>query len=244
MPEITSEDERVEVSALQNTFNIFASIVGIGLSFALGGFLAEEGLLGFGGTLLLILVFTFSTIEMIVFIPTILTIPEKPVQRKERDLIREIKIVLQNKNYVLWFTGQGIFSIGLILVTTLAMDFIKDVLQFDEPIKFILFGASLLGTMILAFPFWIHVARKWGKKRALITGLIWLVAILPLTRIIGNLDFIDVDIQGYIFGVLVAIGLSAYYLFPYAIIADIADKDERDTTENRAGMYTGFVSVP
>ena len=57
----------------------------------------------------------------------------------------------------------------------------------------------------------------------------------------GTLTF---EYLGYLWAFLTGVGLSGPYLFPYAIIADIADKDERETNESRAGMYNGFNSIP
>ena len=55
---------------------------------------------------------------------------------------------------------------------------------------------------------------------------------------------LPIEIQGLILVTLAAIGLSGYWLFPYVIIAHIAEVDEIITGESRAGMYTGFNSIP
>ena len=67
---------------------------------------------------------------------------------------------------------------------------------------------------------------------------------LLLTTVVGKVPWIPTEIQGYIFGLGLGIGLSAGTLFPYAIIADLADDDERKSGQNRAGLYTGFKSIP
>ncbi len=245
MPEITLETERMEMSGLQNTANLLAAAVGIGFSFLLAGIFEElGGLQGIGGTILVGAAIFFALIEMVGFIPTLLSIKERPVTPPPRDIIREFKIVLTNRNYVIWLIGQGIFSIGLIMVTSLALNFVKEVLGFTTIIKFVTFGVLLFGTAIISFGLWAKVANKFGKKNALVIGLSWMAIILPFTLVIGKLPLIPTDIQGYLFSIGIAIGLAAYYIFPYAIIADIADHDERVTAENRAGMYTGFNSIP
>ena len=67
---------------------------------------------------------------------------------------------------------------------------------------------------------------------------------MPLTIVVGKINFLAPIVQGYIFGAGAIFGIGAAYLFPYAIVADFADKDERDSSQNRSGMYTGFKSIP
>ncbi len=245
MPEITLETERMEVSGLQNTANLLAAAVGIGYSFLLAGIFEElGGLQGIGGLVLVGAAIFFAIIEIIGFIPTLLSIKERPANPPPRDILREFRVVLTNKNYVIWLIGQGIFSIGLIMVTSLALNFVKEVLGFTTVVKCLIFGALLFGTAMASFILWIKFAHLHGKRKALVVGLSWMVIVLPFTVVVGKLPLIPTDMQGYLFSIAIAIGLAAYYIFPYAIIADIADQDERVTNENRAGMYTGFNSIP
>jgi Na+/melibiose symporter-like transporter len=76
--------------------------------------------------------------------------------------------------------------------------------------------------------------------------MVYLAFIMPLMMVIGQYEFIPIPIllQGLIFAILAAAGLSAYYLLPYAIVGDIVEKDEQETGESRAGMYYGFESIP
>ena len=76
--------------------------------------------------------------------------------------------------------------------------------------------------------------------------MVYLAFVMPLMMFIGQLEFIPFPllVQGVIFAILAAGGLSAYYLLPYAIVGDIVEKDERETGESRAGMYYGFESIP
>ncbi|MHA1303744.1 MAG: MFS transporter [Candidatus Heimdallarchaeaceae archaeon] len=244
MPEITSDEERVEVSALQNASNLIATIVGLGFTFFIAGYLNSQGGIDSpAGTVLLVAVLVFAVIEILMFLPTLLSIKEREVERKERDLMREFKVVLRNKNYVVWFIGQGIYSMGVTILLALTLDYINFI-GLSGIVDFSIFGVSMFGMVIVAFIFWGKLAKKIGKKKSLLLGFGWLIIILPLTLIVGQVPFLPSKLQGYIFGFLMGFGLSSVYLFPYAIIGDIADMDERITNESRAGMYTGFNSIP
>ncbi len=245
MPEITAPEERVPLSGYQNTFNLLASIIGFGFSFFLAGYLTETGgITGPGGKFILIAVIIFSLIEVLGFLPTILFIKEPQIQPVQRDLLSEIKVVLWNKNYFIWLLAEGVASIGIILVTTLALNYIQDVLGFTSTLQFVIFGACLFGGVMVAFPIWGKIAAIIGKRRALIIGFIWFTATLPLSVIVGKVPGIPYDHQGYLYGLTLAFGLASYYIFRYAIVADIAAHDELQTNEARAGMYTGFDSIP
>ncbi|UJG42123.1 MAG: MFS transporter [Candidatus Heimdallarchaeum aukensis] len=244
MPEITGEDERIEVSALQNSSNLIATIVGLGFTFFIAGYLNEQGGIDSkAGIVLLVSVVVFAVIEIMMFLPTLISIKEKEIKPVERDIVNEIKTVMKNKNYVIWLIGQGIYSIGVTILLSLTLDFIEYI-GLSGIVDFAIFGISMFGTVMISFVFWGKLAKKIGKKKSLISGFLYSSLILPLTLVVGKLPFLPVNVQGYIFGFLMGLGLSSIYLFPYAIIADIADKDSKETNEARAGMYTGFNSIP
>jgi len=106
-------------------------------------------------------------------------------------------------------------------------------------------GILLLATVVLFFV-WTAVSRGVGKKRPLVMSLVVLAASLPLTLIIGQqvLNFVPSIIQATSFILLVAVGISGWYLFPNPVTADIAHDDEITSGEARAGSYYGLISVP
>ena len=250
MPEVTTEDDRVSMSAIQNTTNLFATIGGLAFAFIFSGMLDEQikevgpsAILGELGIILLVAVLIFALIEVLAFIPALLSIKEEPVERKERDILREFKIVLTNKNYVLWFITQGIYSMGLTILTALTFDLIG-FLGLTGIVDFAIFAAAMFGTTMISFILWEKLSKRIGKRIGLLISYGCLILILPLTLVLGNIPLIPNNVETWIFGFLLGFGLSTTYLFPNAIIGDLADEDERITKESRAGMYTGFNSIP
>ncbi|MBK5114018.1 MAG: MFS transporter [Candidatus Heimdallarchaeota archaeon] len=249
MTEITTEDDRVGMSGIQNFTNLFSNLLGFAFVFMIPTFLhLEEGqaLTGDASTTLIISIVVFAIIEMVVFLPALLMIKEKKVERKQRNILREFKVVLTNRNYIIWFMAQGVYSMGLTLITALVLDFATDILMFTNFIQTVVFGLLVFGTIMLCFLAWVPIAKRIGKKWSIIISFLFLGAVLPFSLIfrvipVGTLTF---EYIGYLYAFLLGVGLSGPYLFPYAIIADIADKDERDTKESRAGMYNGFNSIP
>ncbi|MBY8999545.1 MAG: MFS transporter [Candidatus Heimdallarchaeota archaeon] len=240
MPEITTEEDRVNVSGYQNTSNLIATVGGLAFVFIIAGGLSEEGISSSYGTFLIFAIIAFAVIEVLMFLPMLLTIEERQVERKERNILREFKVVLKNKNYVIWFIAQGIYSIGLTILLSLTLD-LMGFMGLSGIQDFSIFGVLMFGMVIVSFVFWTRLSKKIGKKWSLIIGFACVIVVLPCTLFVAEIPY---NIGGYLFGFLLGIGLSVSYLFPYAIIGDIADEDERLTKESRAGMYTGFNSIP
>ena len=250
MPEVTTEEDRVGMSGIQNASNLIATVGGLAFAFIFTGMLDEEikkvgpsAILGPLGIVLLVAVIIFAVIEVLAFLPALITIKEEEVVRKERDILREFKVVLSNKNYVLWFITQGIYSMGLTILTALTFNLIS-FLGLTGITEFAVFAVAMFGTTMVSFIFWEKMSKRIGKRVGLFISYGCLIVILPLTLVLGNIPYIPDNIETWVFGILLGFGLSTTYLFPNAIIGDLADKDERDTGESRAGMYTGFNSIP
>ncbi len=246
MPEITSEDERVQVAGLMNTVNLIGGAIGSGFVLVMSGFIREDpqGIYGDAGKYLLIFALLFAVLELLFFLPALLKIKEKEVETKQKNAWSEIKVALRNRNYMIWVGGFTILNVGVTIMSALILDFLEKVIGVVNAIEKFLFAAVMLCVFVLSFLFWGSFAKKFGKKWSLIIAFTWLIIWIPITPLIGKIPLIPPIVQGYGFGIGVVFGISAAYLFPYAILADFADKDERETSENRSGLYTGFKGLP
>lgn len=237
MPEITEVHERVEVSNYENTFNLMGNIVGIIFSFGLSLFL-EMGLT------LAQIVTVFGILEILCYMPAAIRIREPAKYIKFPSIWREMRIVLKNRNYVAWILARGLMSVAIAFVTSFVLLYVSDVLQFSG-IDTLYFAFVLLVTVVTFFNVWHQFSKRWKIKKTMTLAIIVLAMVLPLSWVIGRVPIpLDLKIQGYIFIALAAVGISGYWLFPYAIVANIAEADEIVTGESRAGMYTGFDSIP
>ena len=243
--EITNDDERIGVSAIQNVSNLSASLVGAGYILWISDLYGETAKIeDASGIWLLVFAIIFAIIEIALFLPALLTIKEKTVKFVKRNVWKEIKTTLKNRNYVIYMISFSIMWVGVIYVTAMLLDFIHITLEFDTNAETLPFAATLFASTILAYVFWTPIGNKIGKKKALAISFIVLIIWIPLTPLIGKITFIPLAVQGYIFGIIAVFFIAPSFLLPYAIIGDIADKDERDTTINRAGLYTGFKNIP
>jgi len=242
MPEITEPRERVFISMLENISNFFALAVSVIAGFMIPSVLEGEGI--FSLTFLTFLL-TVGVLEILLYLPPILFIPREEKHVPLPSLRRALEIVLKNRNYVLWMLAQGISSVGTTILATNVIEYVQTILNVGGFTGQLTFGVVLLVTIMALFPVWGRIIKKKGKRFSFILCMVIMAASLPLTLIIGQVSLpIPQTIMSYIFLILVSSGLSGYHLLPYVVIADLAEEDELKTSEPRAGMYTGFNSIP
>ena len=239
LAEIADPQERVEVSAYQNVFGMGAQIVGTLAGFALPVLMAS------GESQAFFLLLALAIIEVVLYTPALIKIREKDRPIPKPDVRREISVVLSNKNYLYWFTLQGLMSMPTAILASLIMTYLQKVLDVTGT-GFMIIGALMLFMTILLFPVWAKLSQRVGKKRPLEASILILILSLPLTLILGQpfLSSIPSMVQGALFISLFGVGISGWYLLPNPVTADMAQEDEIQGGEARAGSYNGLISIP
>jgi GPH family glycoside/pentoside/hexuronide:cation symporter len=245
MPEITEPEERASVSAWQNGANFAASTLGIFGSILLPLILPA----GFISTPLLILILVIVLIELIGFIPPLLKIKGEGKFLKQPAFRRDYGFALRNRNYVLWIIVQGILSFAFVMIETIAMTYLtgsKSVLHFNFFPQMVIFGVEMLVIIYSFFVIWPALIRRRGKRYTLTISLLITMIACPFIFFVGQVPGfpLSADLQAYIVIGLILTGLAGYFLMPYIIYADFAHVDQIRTGEGRAGVYTGFSSIP
>ncbi len=239
MPEITEPLERVDISALQNTANLIANAVGVIMGFIFPQILAK------GGFVLVAVLVVMGLIEVLFYLPPLLFVPTEKKALPSPNIIGNMRVILSNRRYVGWMIVRGLISIAMTMIVSQIISFVTTVLGIGGAMGSMIFGALLLVVIIAFFKVWGGMSKKIGKGPALIRSNIILIAALFLTPVIGLYEPpVPKEFLGYLFIALGAAGISGFQLFPYAIMADIIHEDEVKTGENRAGLYTGFDSIP
>ena len=237
LPEITRPDERVEVSGYENVFNLIGNIVGTGGSFAIP-LLAKSDL-----TILYYFIVIISIVEILFYLPAYIRIREPKIYLKQPNIIKDVKIIVSNINYMYWIFARGIISIGLTIILTVLLGFLSSYLALTD-IKYLGAALGVMIVIMIAFILWSHMSKVWGLKKSFIASEI--VLVIPLSLIIILLFIGDKNLKqllGIILLTTGGIGLSGYWLYNYAILANIIDADTKMRGESRAGSYTGFDSI-
>jgi Na+/melibiose symporter-like transporter len=160
----------------------------------------------------------------------------------------EIRGVFANKAFVIFFVGSIIMAIAA--MSSRALDLYLGTYFWRLPSNFtlILPGFSILsfagGTFV-----WAAVARRIGKKRTFILGVVGygaVMTVLPALKIAGL--FLPATSPLYfplILGVSMVANLSfsAYGVMSAALLPDVVDDYYRQTGRRMAGAVTGFLFV-
>jgi GPH family glycoside/pentoside/hexuronide:cation symporter len=244
MPEITEPEERPSVSAWQNGANFAATALGIFGTILLGYVIPS----GFISIPLLILLLVIVLIELIGFVPTLTKIHGEGKFIKMPTFRRDYGFALHNRNYVVWIITEGILSFAFVMIESVAFTYItgsKSVLQFGLMNEAI-FGVEMLVVVFSFFVIWPAVIRRRGKRYTLTVSLIITAVACPFIYFVGQVPGfpLPTSIQAYILFAFILTGLAGYFLMPYIIYADFAQVDQIKTGEGRAGVYTGFSSIP
>lgn len=227
MPELTEPEERPAVSSWQNVANFLGFVIGTFGTILLATLAPPQ---------LLMVIVGFVVIQLIGFSPSLLLLKKEGKFIQHPNFRAELSRALMNRDYVGWMFAQGTMSLGIAMIVKTAFPFISDYLRFST-LELVTFGVELLVVVFAFFLVWRWSIRKRGKGATLQIALLVAALALPMTL------FIDTSIEGFILLALVGAGLSGYYLFPYIVYADFAQKDEILTGEGRAGMYTSVPTV-
>ena len=94
----------------------------------------------------------------------------------------------------------------------------------------------LLVCVTISLPFWQWISRKIDKGPAYGLGMLIGGAAVVLTYFLPHHSTAMI----YLIAVLAGFGFSAQWIFPWAMVADVADYDRLETGQQRSGVYYGI----
>jgi GPH family glycoside/pentoside/hexuronide:cation symporter len=159
----------------------------------------------------------------------------EPVQSPIR-LVASFREVFNNRPfrlaaliYLLCFTTGDII---LLVFVRYLIDYVQVAAGFDN---FVL--AAVLGSAVLSIPLVLSLMRRTDKRTAYLISIGFMVVVLAVGA------FLPPGAQNLLFigAVLAGMGFAAMSIIPWAIVADVIDVDELQTSERREGLYTGYL---
>ena len=146
-----------------------------------------------------------------------------------------LRQTLTNKNFQLFIVADFSFYVAVTIITTGLIYFLEVLLQLDKTL-----GPSLMGTMVVVslafYPVVNYLARKVGKKIIVVVSMGILALVFLGVYALGKPD---IDPTAQIFGLIAiaAIPLASLNILPNAILAEIIEKDSKETGENKEAIY-------
>ena len=133
------------------------------------------------------------------------------------------RAVAGNRPFLIYLLGLALLWFGLSMVN-LSLAFVVTVLMGLPRAAVGTVLAVTIGFTLLSFPLIAHLAKREGKRRALLLAMVTAALVVPLIGLIGRLPLpLGRAAQGY--GVVALAGppLAALFVLPNAILADIAE---------------------
>jgi glycoside/pentoside/hexuronide:cation symporter, GPH family len=243
MAELFSVEERPKTSQINNYFGMvgtgFMSVFSL---IALTGITDQmNGTVGFIPPLLLDTTLLFAVIFLASFFLAIVFLPTEALPKVKPDLLKNMKNIFHNKNYMAVVLMQGFASLSWYMVGNLMLNYVSNVLHFTT-IEYILAGVTLLAGIFLFLYMWRLIIARKGKKWGLLLIFVVAAAILCCS-LLGMVPSSDMVVFGLLFIAGIAASLGGWYLISGIWYADLAEDDEKRTEEMKAGLYGGFPSI-
>jgi len=155
------------------------------------------------------------------------------ISAPEPSPFKSLSVALKNKPFVRLCVIYFVINLSFAFIKILMVYYIEYQLLMKAETSLVM-GLMLI-CVTIALPFWQWVSRKMDKGPAYALGMLVGGAAVILTF------FLPHESTGliYLIAILAGFGFAAQWIFPWAMVADVADYDRADTGEQRSGMYYG-----
>lgn len=235
-PELTRDySERAGLTSIRNIFSVFGYILGAAVTTILASVFQGAGLnlqQAWSATGAV-----FGTVALLSTLFTTLTIKEDPDYAGEPSKLPPVKAVIfpfKNKPFLILMAAFILSSFSFTVLTALVPYYIQYQLNMGDQVSFVLL------TMLLSIGIFLVPAKKVSdrinKGPAYALGLfIACAAILPTFFFPkGPSPLI------YVVAAVAGMGFSAQWVFPWSMLPDVVEYDEKMTGERREGIYYGL----
>jgi GPH family glycoside/pentoside/hexuronide:cation symporter len=235
-PELTDDyDERTSLTSYRMVFSILGTFTAFVLPLALIGSMRPENqgritavalLVGVMGAVPLLLTF-FGTRE------------RSDTQAQERPSLKESLLAARGNRPFLITMGIFLFTFtGLEIIASLMIYFLKYRMNLEEQSDLVF--AVLFLVALVSLPYWNWISRRWDKRRAYITGMVYLAIVMCLTVLIRPAWGLPMVILA---AALVGVGFGCVQVMPWAIIPDVVEYDELQSGRRHEGMFYSLVTL-
>lgn len=235
-PELTRDySERASLTSIRMVFSVFGYILGAALTTILAGIFQGTGM-----NMQQAWSTTGAVFGVVVIITTLVTtfsIKESPELVGEPSKLPPIKAVLtsfKNKPFIILMVAFILSSFSFTILTALVPYFIQYQLNMPDQVSFVLL-AMLVSIGVFLIPAKL-VSDRINKGPAYALGL-FIASLAVMTSFFlprGETPLI------YVVAAVAGMGFSAQWVFPWSMLPDVIEYDEKMTGERREGIYYGL----
>lgn len=175
-----------------------------------------------------------AAVAGVAYLPFLLIVPEQRAASPDARI--GILSVFRVPGIPLTLTVFTLSVISLVSIQSMLPFFLESYVGIPKTAHAPVLG-GVLATSLLTLPLWVAVARRLGKRRALISGLLVFGVFLGVTSTIEAGSGLTVRL--FIAAAFAGASVAALNVFPWAMVPDTADLYFRETGRSGEGVCTG-----
>jgi GPH family glycoside/pentoside/hexuronide:cation symporter len=235
-PELTRDyNERASLTSIRMVFSVFGYILGAAATTILAGVFQGTGLnlqqaWSLTGAI-------FGAIAILTTLITTFSVREDPAMAGEPSKMPPVKAIFtsfKNKPFIILMIAFILSSFSFTVLTALVPYFIQYQLNMKDQVSFVLL-VMLVTIGIFLVPAKL-VSDRINKGPAYALGLF-----IASVAVISSFFFPHQSTPLiYVVAAVAGLGFSAQWVFPWSMIPDVVEYDEKMTGERREGIYYGL----
>ena len=229
--ELTDDyDERSSLTTYRMVMAVPAYLIGVALTPVIVGLFALQRT---GYAFIGILYGIIAAVVLLVSSAGLRERKDLVTAKPETSPLKSLLIAIKNKPFVKLCGIYFIINISFAFIKILMAYYIEYQLLMKAETSLVM--GLMLVCVTLSLPFWQWVSRKIDKGPAYGLGMLVGGAAVVLTFFLPHHSTMLI----YLIAVLAGFGFSAQWIFPWAMVADVADYDRLETGQQRSGVYYG-----
>lgn len=150
-------------------------------------------------------------------------------------LWQSIRQTLSNRNFILFVFAEAFYFIAITIVVSGLLYYLRVLLELEESL-----GGYVMATMVLVslvfYPFVGWASKRFGNRRIILFCFGYLGVLLGGVFFMGRLP-LPPKVQIFGFAILSSLPLAFLGILPYAIIADLAERDGKESGQQKEAMF-------
>lgn len=146
-----------------------------------------------------------------------------------------LKRILTHRNFLIFITADFSYFVALTIISSSMLYLVKVLLMLEESV-----GGQVMGVMVVTslffYPLVIRLAVRLGKRRLVIWSLLALGVLMLGVAFLGKIP-LGPRVQIFGFALLAAVPTAFLGILPFAIIADISERDGQETGQQKEAMF-------
>lgn len=150
-------------------------------------------------------------------------------------MLKSMKQIVANRNFLVFILADFAYFVSLTIITSGMLYYVRVLLELEESV-----GGQVMGLMVVVslmfYPLVIRLAQKYGKRKLMLVSLFAQGFLLIFIFFLGKVN-IPPEVQIFGFAIFAAAPAAFLGILPFAIIAEIADQDGKQSGQQKEAMF-------